>query len=169
MSVFEKRIDFELSTQSINNAIRELNKFRKQLRSWMDALMRKLVEDGVVVCKMNVMHMNAVYTGALEDSIQGIFFAEEKMGIIYTDVPYAIFVEYGTGIVGEGTNASPLPPGYKHDYHNHGNKGWWYFLETDGVNQFRWTKGMVARPYMYETLRWLEENAEQIAGSISMQ
>ena len=163
MSRVLKTIECSLTPSSINKAIREINRFKKQIQAWTDDLVRKLVEDGITVAKMNVMHMNAVFTGQLEESIQGVFFPEEKMGVIFTDVPYALFVEYGTGFMGAGTNVSPLPEGYEHDYNHHGPAGWVYFLTTDGINKFCWTNGMVARPYMYETLKWLEENVGQIA------
>ena len=169
MSTFVlKKIEFDLSSRSINNAIRDVKRLQRQLRNWVNDLIRQLVEDGVVVAKMNVMSMNAVYTGALEDSIQGVFFPEERIGVIFTTVPYALFVEYGTGIVGAESKAEtgPLPEGYEHDYNHHGDQGWWYFLETDGINQFRWTRGMPARPYMYQTLKWLEENAGRVAGGM---
>jgi len=165
MSRVLQTITFDLTPASINRAIREINRFSRQLERWADDLVRKLLEDGVTVAKMNVMRMNAVYTGQLEESIQGVFFPEEKMGVIFTDAPHALFVEYGTGFVGDGTNVEPLPEGYVHDYNNHGPAGWVYYLATDRVNQFRWTAGMVARPYMYETLRWLQANVGQIAES----
>ena len=165
MSRVLKTIEVGLSARSINKALREINSFKKQLQQITDDLMRRLVEDGVTQAKMNVMHMNAVWTGDLEESIQGVFFRDEGLGVIFTDVPYALFVEYGTGYTGSGTNASELPDGYVHDYNHHGPTGWVYFLTTDGINRFCWTNGMVARPYMYETLRWLEANLGQIAES----
>lgn len=166
MSHVLKTIELTLTPASINKAVREIEKFQKQLENWVNDLIRRLVEEGITVAKMNVMHMNAVLTGALEESIKGVFFPEERMGVIFTDVPYALFVEYGTGIVGAGTNVGELPEGYVHDYNHHGESGWWYLMDVDGRQTIRWTKGMVARPYMYETLRWLQDNAAHIAGSM---
>lgn len=168
MSRVVKTINIELNARSINKAIREVQSFQKQLRKWVDDLIRTLTEDGTVIAKMNVMHMNAVYTGQLEESIQGVFFPKDGIGVIFTSVPYALFVEFGTGKV--GADAAPHPAHdaveWAHDVHNHGDSGWVYFLETDGINEFRWTKGMPARPFMYETLKWLEENAPKTAENV---
>lgn len=167
MSKVLKTITMSLTPTSIDNAIREVKAFRKQLVDCCGELVRKLTDDGVTIAKMNVMSMNAVYTGELEDSIEGVYFPREKMGVIFTSVPYALFVEYGTGIVGE---RSPHPDGgaieWDYDVHGHGDEGWVYYCDTDGFGRFRWTKGMAARPYMYNTYRWLMENAERIAGTV---
>lgn len=161
---FHKTISMTLDPHSIQNAIREIRDFKKQLTDCCSELARKLTEEGVVVAKMNVMHMNAVYTGHLEESIKGVYFPQEHLGVVFTDVPYALFVEYGTGIVGENSQhpeAGEIE--WEYDVHNHGESGWWYFTDTDGNKRFRWTKGQPSRPYMYETLRWLEQNAAGIA------
>lgn len=166
MSLFEKTIDIDLTPASIRKAIREINAFEKKLEDCCNELIQVLSAQGAVIAKMNVMHMNAVYTGRLEESIQAVFFQDERMGVIFTDVPYAIYVEYGTGIVGE---AQPHPEAgaveWEYDSHGHGESGWWYYGDFDGVKQLRWTKGMISRPFMYETLRWLEANAPSFAGN----
>lgn len=179
MSKVLKTIDMELSTQSINRAIKEIESFRKQLVNCCDELVKTLVAEGIVVAQMNVMSMNAVYTGKLEDSIDGVFFPEDHLGVIFTKVPYAIFVEYGTGIVG-AQNAHPgindedwkdpvaMKDGklyLEYDSGNHGEDGWVYYCTTDNNKRFRWTKGMPSRPFMYNTYKWLHENAERLAGT----
>lgn len=61
---------------------------------------------------------------------------------------YALYVEYGTGIVGQG---SPHPVPWAYDINDHGEKGWTYFKE----GSWHHTRGMPARPYMYDTIRWV--------------
>lgn len=162
-----KTISFELTRKDIDRAIREVKAFSRQITAWCNDLVKTLTEEGVTVAKMNVMHLNAVYTGELEESIQGVFFPSERKGIIFTDCPHALYVEFGTGIVGQQGPQHPMMQAFdwKHDIHRHGEAGWVYYLETDNVNQFRWTAGMASRPFMYNTLRWLEENAPRIAES----
>lgn len=162
---FRKNISMGLSSESIDQAIREVRDFRRKLEKCCNDLIRELTDQGVIVAKMNVMSMNAVLTGQLEESISGIFNARNRVGVIYTTVPYAVYVEYGTGIVGE---ASPNdnPEGeieWSYDINNHGDKGWWYYATIDGKSGFHWTKGMPARPFMYNTLRWLQQNAPDVA------
>lgn len=164
---FVRNIDIELNPQSIDNAIREIERFERDLRECCNDLIRALTEEGITVAKMNVMSMNAVYTGYLEESIDGIFFPRERIGVIFTPAPYSIYVEYGTGIVGKNGPAYPgeMMPGYEPDAMGHGESGWWYFDTTDGNRRFKWTKGMESRPFMYNTLRWLEQNAPEWASA----
>lgn len=64
---------------------------------------------------------------------------------------WAIFVEYGTGIVGKQAPHHPKPEiAWVHDSHGHGHKGW--FFEKDGER--RWTAGAESRPFMYDTWKW---------------
>lgn len=74
------------------------------------------------------------------------FKKEYDLGLFINDCFYAAFVEYGTGIVGEGTH--PDAKGYQYDVNSHGENGWYYF--KDG--QIHFTKGMAAHRYMYNTL-----------------
>lgn len=165
--MIHKTITVELTPRGIASAIREIERFKRQLKAWCDDLVRTLVDEGVVIAKMNVMHMNAVFTGELEESIQGVFFPAEGKGVIFTDVPHALYVEYGTGIVGAGSpHPEPESAEWVYDIHHHGESGWVYFLTTDNINRFVWTKGMASRPFMYNTLRWLEQNADRIAAGV---
>lgn len=157
---FRRNISMSLNTESIETAIREVRKFRSDLLKCCDDLVRAMTEEGIKIAKMNVMSMNAVYTGALEESIQGIFFPAEHIGVVFTDVPYALYVEFGTGIVGEASpHSGDTDIEWEYDIHDHRENGWWYYTSTDGYGRFRWTMGMPARPYMYNTLRWLQQNA----------
>lgn len=84
-----------------------------------------------------------------------------KTGVsIRVNKEYAMFVEYGTGIVGVG-NPHPKPEaGWLYDMNNHGEKGWYYPTTSDDPNPHKhmydgqlygWTKGQASRPFMYET------------------
>lgn len=73
--------------------------------------------------------------------------------------PYAVYVEFGTGIVGKN-NPHPNPLQWSefrgYDVNGHGDAGW-HYLDTD--NKLHWTKGMPARPVMYNTRQWLKTQA----------
>ena len=162
--MLKKTIDFELTAKSINKAVKEIGQFEKQLREICNDLIRELTEQGAVIAKMNVMSLNAVYTGALEESIKGVFYPEQRMGMIFTDVPYAMFVEYGTGIYGEQfPHPEAETAGWEYDVNGHGTSGWWYLGNFDGTWKLKWTMGMPSRPFMYNTLRWLQDNVDRIA------
>lgn len=165
-----KSIEMELSPSSINRAIRELRDFKEELIDACKELTEVLVNEGVEIAKMQLISMNGVYTGQLEHSIRGVFDKKTGIGIIRAGEegwkkPYAIYVEYGTGIVGE-SSAHPeyKKAGWKYDKRDHGAEGWWYENERDG--KWHWTQGYVSRPFMYNTLQWLEEAAPERAVEI---
>lgn len=159
-----KSIDMDLSTKSINQAIREIRSFRDELRRKCWELVETLTIEGAEIAKMQVTSMEAFDTGELEESIKGMFFPSERCGFVIAEAPYAIFVEYGTGIVGENNPHPEADGNYDYDVHQHGESGWVYKNGKDG--KYYWTKGFISRPFMYNTLRWLEEAAPDRASEI---
>lgn len=177
MSRVLKNIDMTLDDDSIEKAIREVNSFRKQLQDALDALCERLLDEGVEVVKMQILSMPAVDTGALMASIgHGAFDRTSGTGVIYAGAYYAMFVEFGTGIVGK---ANPHPMAGKvdsavlgmngsvydrYDTNKHGNDGWFY--RAVGENGYSWTKGMPARPFMYNAGITLEGYAREHGAEI---
>lgn len=159
-----KSIDMELSTKSIQQAINEIKAFRDELKAKCWELVQALTMEGAEVAKMQVVSLEAFDTGELEQSIQGLFFPSERCGFVIAGAPYAIYVEYGTGIVGKASPHPGAEGNYDYDVRQHGAEGWVYRSDKDG--QFHWTAGFVSRPFMYNTLRWLEEAAPQRASEI---
>lgn len=97
--------------------------------------------------------------------INNINVSETSTGIyIGVDTDYAMFVEYGTGIVGDA-NKHPKSNefGWRYDVNNHGESGWWYPSSPDDPNPTKylsetgwwaWTKGQRSKPFMYNTWLW---------------
>lgn len=189
-----KTIDMELSTKSINQAIREVKHFRDELRRKCLELVRVLAQEGVEIAKMQVISMEAVDTTELEHSIDAVFFPGERCGVVFADAPYAVYVEYGTGVVGaanphpgirEGRIDGTVSLGGKNGDVTHAHMGYgrsfaydpesgetkstnssmgWVYKDRNG--QFFFTMGYPSRPFMYNTLRWLEEHAPEKASEI---
>jgi len=164
-----------LDRQSIDRAIRELQECKKQLQTALSDLAKQLTEQGVQIAKMQIASMDAVDTGALEHSVHGAYNAQDHVGYISAGegLTYAFYVEYGTGPVGE-ENQHPEPEKVGWEYnvgetiginprHPEWGEGWWY-PGDDG--KAHWTSGQPARPFMYNTLVWLEEAAEALGRKI---
>lgn len=178
MSKLLKSIDIELTAASINAAIREINMMANQLEEQCLELVRLMQEEGVSIAKMQVMALDAVMTGDLEQSIKGVFDKERGVGIVYSDVPHALFVEFGTGVEGDRTfhdMSGAENINWEYDTNQHGDNGWWYpapwgwWIPKEGAHAgepMAWTKGMPARPFMLDTLRWLEEIAPERASGM---
>lgn len=80
---------------------------------------------------------------------------------LVADGGYALFYEYGTGVVG---SRSSHPSGLGiYDVNSHGDKGWVYF--NTRYNSFIRTKGMNGRPFLWNT----KLKVEEIAGKIVKQ
>jgi HK97 gp10 family phage protein len=77
-------------------------------------------------------------------------------GRVYTNVEYAPYVEFGTGITGNGTYPYKID-GLSLEYKD---KGWAYFDEDK--DEWIYTKGQEAQPYMYPALKENERTIKQI-------
>lgn len=97
-------------------------------------------------------------TGQLRESIhmQVKDTGKEIQGRVYTNVEHAAYVEFGTGVKGNGTypyQVKGLTLEYK-------DKGWAYFDEDK--NEWIYTKGQVAQPYMYPALKNNEKTIKRL-------
>ena len=158
-----KNITITLDPASVARAIEAVKDFRNHLQAAMVHLIETLTEKGVEIARAELIFFwNPAYdTGTLSQSLRAEMLSEHE-GVVTTDVAYALFVEYGTGAVG-AIQSHPEPNGYVYDKNGHGLDGWVY-RGSDG--QFHWTAGMAARPFMYNTMRDLEEEAERIGGQV---
>lgn len=123
-----------------------------------DELMKNITKYGL----MNSMAIEQIYIDILSDGI--------ILRIPDNKSDYAMFIEYGTGVVGE---SSPHPwaskYGWEYDVNEHGESGWWYptskednnptkyFSESSGIWK-AWTRGQASRPFMYDTWRWARQS-----------
>lgn len=156
-----KVIKFSLTEAGIDSAIAEIEAYKADLRKKCNQLIEALANDGKDIAKMYVTQYGAVYTGDLLESITGFFDEKTRTGFIRTDCPHAIYVEYGTGVVGL-RNKHPLKGADYYDINHHGDDGWWYML-NDGLH---WTRGMRARPFMYDTFSALSQKAQEVAKTV---
>lgn len=178
MSLILKHIDVELTGSSLDRAIREVRSLESELVRSMNDLMQKLVEEGISVAKIQIASMEAADIGApLEQSISGYFDPQTRIGYVYSGSPYAIYVEYGTGPIGAANpHPDPKTGNWEYAIGEHikpgpGGLGWWYEKGSDpisggGSGEYWWTRGQQSRPFMFNTLQWLEEAAETIASTV---
>lgn len=159
----KKTITMTLDPQSLRQAADDILRYRNQLIQRANRLIEKLAEEGELIAKMQVRALGAEYTGHLHDSISGFFDSGSRCGVIRAGAWYAIFVEYGTGVVGS-RNPHPNPQGWGYDVNGHGDDGWVYLNERDG--HWHWTSGMASRPFMYNTGEELKQLCRSIAEEV---
>lgn len=153
-------IRLSLNPDDIDRAIQDVEKFKQEFQRKCNLLVQALTEYGLEVAKVQVVQLDAWYTGELMSSIDGYFSPTYGVGIIKAGAYYAAYVEFGTGVVGS-SSPHPDPQGWQYDINAHGDDGWVYFDDYSG--EFRWTKGFKSRPFMYNTARELEKECKRIA------
>lgn len=173
MSTFTiKSIDIDiLDPDSVQNAIDEIRKLNTDLKNALRMYCEELAKDGVEIAKIEIEGLGAIDSGDLHNHIYHEYQPESNAAFVYAVEEYAIFVEFGTGVVGKGSNHPALPPNYKHDHNEHGESGWLYKTDEqhavchakDGT-PLGWTKGMPSRPFMYNTFKKLCAKAELVGG-----
>lgn len=177
-----------LDPASVAQALADMQKFQTDFMNACNDVIIQCVDRGYNECRTYIGG-SAFYTGELQSSIRRDFDAKQRTGRIYTDsTTYAEFVEYGTGLWGQ---ASPHPEagnaGWGYDVNNHGMMGWMYYNPRDGW--FHWSTGVnanvkyadyaanpqnfikhlsgwKARPFMYTTRLFLENEAPNITASV---
>lgn len=162
-----KTISFTLSERSINQAIKQVEDYRKDFIRKCNELLQQLTDYGWEFARMEVLRLGAFDTGNLADNIRGYFDPESRVGMIWTGMGawYAVYVEYGTGVVGKREpHPEAVSHGWYYDVNNHDEKGWVYFNEREGKAMR--TKGQPSSPFMYNTFRELQRKAREIAASV---
>lgn len=100
---------------------------------------------------------------------------DKTIGVVYNNVPHAMYVEFGTGPVGEA-NHGGISPAVTPAYSQHG----WGIpgdaVESSDVEKYHWpertydgqtyymTSGQPAQPFMYPALK---DNEERVTRNIS--
>ena len=159
----KKVISFSLDEKEIDRAIKEIKQYEQEFLRKCNLLVEKLTEYGAEVAKIQVASLGAFDTGELQNSIGGYYSPSTNVGIIEAGAYYAVYVEFGTGVVGS-QSPHPKPQGWQYDVNQHGDEGWVYY--DDGSGKFRWTKGFKSRPFMYNTARQLEKECRKIAEGV---
>lgn len=167
-----RTINMTLDKKSIEDAIKAVRQFREDLRTAMDKLVKDLAKKGCDVARANILLCDAIETGRLMDSVRYDPNVTEGLARIMVTSEYAIYVEYGTGIVGRDAPHpgrddpdwnNPPYPSYNgntytdYDSQGHGTAGWVYPKGT----QLRWTMGIESRPFLYNTLWDLVDIAQE--------
>ena len=170
-----KHIDMTLDPESVAAAIKTVKDLQEWLGKALAELARYLTEEGGKgIAQMYIAQFPAIDTGYMADHIEGKYDTKTHSGKLTANAEYAVYVEYGTGIVG-AANPHPEPEGWQYDVHHHGVAGWWYpsaegwYQPRDGGPLMAWTMGAPARPFMYNTMLELERIAEQEGGRIIAQ
>ena len=130
------------------------DKLKKKLKELSDVDTEQVIKKATEFCHGQARSLCPVDTGALRESIHMQFTPKGKgsTGKVYTNMEYAAYVEFGTGIQGNGSYPHADKLSQELTYRD---TPWWY--TKDEGETFIHTKGQVAQPYMYPALADSEE------------
>lgn len=140
-----RSIRVSLSEASIDAAISDLRAYRELAEPKLEELCRRLADIGVSVAQIHA-------PGELDACISAL--RDGSKWLVACDSDKALFVEFGTGVVGRGSYSGDMPDwheGYDlrrtpsaHDRRD--PTAWWYFDEKKG--KLTRTRGARAKPFM---------------------
>lgn len=161
------KINFNLSKESINEARRKIKEVLKvqDNEEYINDVLEQAKQYAIE--KLNDMRIygDTDYANLLDGlEIQKYNKATKTASIRVGEI--GVYVEFGTGIKGQ-QSPHGLMSSMSYDAHGHGDAGWWYPTTESDPNPYKWTdpngvlrawtKGMPSRPFMYETMLWLQE------------
>ena len=138
----------KLSAKDVQLIYDKLSKLRNRLPQLRDTFVKLSLDYLEQQARMYIQQSTGGSSWyELSGKLESSFKKNYVLGTLVNDCYYSAFVEYGTGVVGQGTH--PLSDRYQYDVNGHGNDGW-YFRDDEGIIHF--TKGMVAHRYMYNAI-----------------
>lgn len=156
------------SSNSIDDAIGQLNLYKRKLDAKLELFLQRLAEEGVKIAKNKVQTYNAVFTADLLNQIH----LEHRDGCFFvvSDSEHTAFVEFGTGQWGQAHPYKGTFPNMNWKYTDYLSgehiqyaeedllwgdwtipKGsyFWFYFGMD--NRWHVTQGMPSRPFMFDT------------------
>ena len=159
-----KTIKIRLSVDSIQNAIKELRAYKKELQRKTNLLVARLAEEGCEYAKAYIIKTDAIYSGELLSGLS--FNTGHNYAVIEANSEHAIFVEFGTGPKGEAKQHPNNTIDYQYNvgptinwYNVNGKMRYGWFYPDKMTGTVRFTEGMPSRPFMYETSNYLRHEA----------
>lgn len=158
--------------QSILKAVEELDEYYQELECKCVKLVSKMADHGAEIARVIIQAL-PYSTDDLASKIYAFYDEKEKCAFIKADSKHAVFVEFGTGLVGEGTytNSDYLAvaekfgwQGYdvggfggREFYTKDGRRGW---ITVMNNGHYYFTEGQEAKHFMDNAGRDLVENFE---------
>lgn len=171
-----KVIEVKLNTQSVQNAITELRRYKKWLIAKTQEFVRALGDEGVEIA--SAKFSEAVYDGTNDVTVTVEQRDKNKVAVVAIGSA-VLFIEFGTGIRYPDDHPEAAEHGMSRGGYGYGlgkMKGGWRYTGDPGTNGQLITEGKhagevhtygnPANMSMYLTVRELEERFEEIARRI---
>ena len=162
------RITVNLSVDSINNAINQLNTYKQRLNERVNILLDIMAQEGETFALLHLNDFN--FDNNPEHSETTVMsYREGNKGIIVAG-GNAMWVEFGTGVLHNTTKHPKADELGMSPWGTYGKgkgaslTGWWYW--DDARNMPIHTEGITANMFMYNTAKYLRERLPRLAQEI---
>lgn len=168
-----KSIKVDLDPIGVAKAIEEIRQYQKEVGTNIRMIVQRLCDFGVEMARVKIVSLGAIDSGELLAGVDGYYSPLLNAGFVRVASDHAAFVEFGTGIVGQNSphkNGEYLAraswgyaTGEKIFTTKDGRVGWIYPMDN---GEFRFTEGMVSRPFLYETALEIQKKFPQMAKEV---
>lgn len=158
-----KTIEFNLSKDSIGNAIKELKEYKKWVLKKETELRTRLAEIGAD--KAKIIFSGAAYDG--NNDISVTFSDNGQVATITASGKALLFIEFGSGLIGYGhPDPGEYGPGTWSDNPDKGGKGHWDNPDGWYYKHGEKSKGNPPAMGMYQAVNEIAENITRIAREV---
>lgn len=159
------KLKADLSTSSIAEMKAALTRYRDSLIAKADAICRRLSEIGVQAAIAAIDHDES---GELRQSITYRRKGDRDY-LVVADCGYAVYVEFGTGVVGAGSSYPGEKPGWagspgSRSFHINPDGSWVYFDEKQ--SRWRITSGQKPQGFMARSAVEMRRDVLKIAKEV---
>lgn len=142
--------------KELGGLVDRLKKAKTGLENIPESVIDELLSEGERIMSGNI-NMSEV-----ADSVTSYVSLVSKgsaEGYITAEHESAVYLEYGTGIVGVWNPHPELPAGWVYDSNEHGYSGWVYW---DNSGRKRWTMGLASGQFVLKTREELKRVSADI-------
>lgn len=147
-----KRIEFDLSEQSIKDLIREVKKLNRDFKKMSTAVTNESLKDLKKIAKKNVRQTVGKTGYKPTKELQNSFITRKiqtNIGVLINTDPNSAAVEFGTGIPGS-KSAHPIAGEVSYQYNLNNHEKEWQYLGEDGKTHK--TEGEIPHRFMYDAI-----------------
>lgn len=168
-----KKISISLSQKSIENAIKELNQYKDDLKRKNDEFVKRLAELGIPVINQNISAAAGDSDKSHNTYIKVNSFGDYSQATLIVEGRDLLFIEFGAGVHFNGSaGSSPHPKGQELGYtigsygKGLGKNDHWYYISESGekVKSFGTESTMPVYKASVEIMQNIRQIAQEVFG-----
>lgn len=149
-----RRFETDLSVKGINNLIKQLNAYKKELEGKNELFVERLAEIGIPVINQHIAASVGDSDKTHETYITVRNYGSVSRATLYVEGKDLLFIEFGAGVhFNSAAGSSPHPKGQELGYtigsygKGQGANDYWVYIDSEGQKQF--SQGTMATMPVY--------------------